>query len=121
MMPAAPCGTRSDEGRRSDEEKLVSVYIVANITIHDRAEYDVYVSGFMEVFQSYRGEILAVSDAPSVLEGEWPHDRTVLLRFPTREEALRWAQSPEYVAIAKHRHAGATSNVVILDGFEAQG
>lgn len=43
--------------------------------------------------------------------------RTILLSFPSREDALRWAGSPEYREIAKHRLKGTTSNVVILDGL----
>lgn len=95
------------------------VYIVNNMTIHDRAAYDTYLRGFMDVFRKFDGEVLAVADAPQPVEGEWPWDRTVLLRFPSREDALRWADSPEYREIARHRRQGAKSNVVILDGFPA--
>jgi uncharacterized protein (DUF1330 family) len=92
----------------------MAVYIINNMTIHDRAEYDAYLRGFMDVFRRYQGEVLAVADAPEPMEGEWPFDRTVLLRFPSRAEALRWAESPEYRAIAQHRLKGTKSNVVIL-------
>jgi uncharacterized protein (DUF1330 family) len=95
----------------------MAVYIINNMTIHDRAEYERYLSGFMAVFRKYQGEILAAQDAPAPVEGSWPYDRTILLRFPSREEALRWSQSPEYREIAKHRHEGTQSNVVMLDGF----
>jgi uncharacterized protein (DUF1330 family) len=95
----------------------MAVYIINNMTIHDRAEYDTYVRAFMGVFRKFNGEVLAVQDAPEPTEGTWPYDRTVLLSFPTREDATRWARSPEYREIAKHRHAGTTSNVVILDGL----
>lgn len=93
------------------------VYIVAELTIHDRAEYERYVAGFLPVFQPYRGEVLAVDEAPVVLEGAWPHTRTVLLRFPEAAEAERWYRSPEYQAIARHRHAGAHANVALLHGI----
>jgi uncharacterized protein (DUF1330 family) len=92
------------------------VYIVNNMRIHDRAEYDTYLRAFMSVFRRFEGEVLAAVDAPSPVEGTWPYDRTILLRFPSREEALRWSESPEYREIAKHRLAGTTSNVVILEG-----
>jgi uncharacterized protein (DUF1330 family) len=95
----------------------MSVYIINNMTIHDRAAYEEYVRGFMPVFAQFRGEILAVTDAPRPLEGEWPFDRTVLLRFPDRAEAQRWIESPAYQAIVQHRYRGTRSNVVILDAF----
>ena len=95
----------------------MAVYIINNMTIHDRAAYDRYVRAFMDVFARFAGRVLAVQDAPMPVEGTWPYDRTVLLSFPTRDEALRWANSPEYRQIAEDRHAGTTSNVVILDGL----
>jgi uncharacterized protein (DUF1330 family) len=93
------------------------VYIINNMTIHDRAAYDTYLRAFMGVFRKYDGEVLVAANAPSPVEGEWPYDRTIVLRFPSREEALRWSESPEYKEIAHHRWKGTKSNVVILDGF----
>jgi uncharacterized protein (DUF1330 family) len=93
------------------------VYIVAEVTIDDRAEYARYEAGFMEIFQRYRGELLAVDEAPRVIEGEWKHTRTVLLRFPDAEEAERWYRSPEYQAIAQHRWRASRANVALLDGI----
>lgn len=93
------------------------VYIVANIRITDRTEYDQYQAGFMEIFAKYRGELLAVSDAPEVIEGEWPFTRAVLLRFPDQAEARRWYESPEYQKLSRHRWNGSTGTVIGFEGF----
>ena len=93
------------------------VYVVAELTIEDRAEYARYEAGFMAIFQQYRGEVLAVDEQPSVLEGDWKHTRTVLLRFPDRAEAERWYRSPEYQAIAQHRWKASRANVALLEGL----
>jgi uncharacterized protein (DUF1330 family) len=93
----------------------MSVYIVNNMTIHDRAAYDAYLREFMAVFRQFNGEVLAAQEAPVAIEGQWPFDRTVLLRFPSRADAQAWSGSPQYQAIAKHRIAGTRSNVVMLD------
>src|SRR5215217_1257892 len=90
----------------------MTVYIINNMTIHDRKEYEAYLRAFIPVFRKYEGYILAAQDAPHPLEGTWPYDRTILLSFPTREAANHWAQSPEYQEIARHRLAGTVSNVV---------
>ena len=95
----------------------MSVYVVAQITIHDRAEYARYEAGFLGVFQRFNGELLAVSENPTVVEGHWPCTRTVLIRFPSQEEARRWYQSPEYQAIAQHRFRASTGNAVIIEGL----
>lgn len=99
----------------------MAVYIINNMTIHDRAAYDEYVRGFLPIFRKYRGKLLVAVDHPTPLEGEWPYDRTVIIEFPDREEARRWYESPEYVALAQHRFRGTRSNVVILDALPPLG
>ena len=93
------------------------VYIVAEISITDRAEYARYEAGFLAIWQKYRGELLAVDEQPTVLEGEWGHTRTVLLRFPDAAEAERWYRSPEYQALAQHRWRASRANVALLSGL----
>jgi uncharacterized protein (DUF1330 family) len=95
----------------------MSVYIVASIAIEDQEEYGKYQAGFLEIFARYKGELLAVSDAPQVIEGEWPFTRAVLLRFPDEEEARRWYQSPEYQALSQHRWRASTGTVIAFPSF----
>jgi uncharacterized protein (DUF1330 family) len=92
-------------------------YVVAQIAITDRARYEAYQAGFLEVFAKYRGELLAVDESPRVVEGQWPYTRTVLIKFPDADEAERWYSSPEYQEIAKHRHAGSRTNAVLVTGI----
>lgn len=92
----------------------MSVYLIGQITIHDRAEYTTYEEAFMPIFDKFKGRLLAVDEEPEVLEGAWNCTRTVLIEFPTREEALAWAGSAEYQEIARHRWAASTGNVVMI-------
>ena len=94
------------------------LYIVANIAIADQQEYAIYQDGFLEIFARYQGELLAVSDAPQVIEGEWPYTRAVVLRFPDEEEARRWYESPEYQALSQHRWRASTGCVISFTGFK---
>jgi uncharacterized protein (DUF1330 family) len=95
----------------------MTVYVINNMTVHDRDEYKTYLRAFMPVFEGYAGTVLAAQNAPVPLEGNWPFDRTVLLSFPSMAAASRWVQSQEYQRIAKHRRAGTVSNVVMLEGI----
>jgi uncharacterized protein (DUF1330 family) len=92
-------------------------YVLAELTIEDRAEYGRYEAAFMDVFQCFRGELLVVDEKPLVVEGDWKHTRTVLIRFPDAAEAERWYRSPEYQAIAQHRWRASRANAVILQGL----
>ena len=95
----------------------MTVYFVALVDITDRQEFAVYEQGFMDVFSQYGGQILAVDDNPTVLEGQWPHTRTVLMSFPDAEQLDRWYRSPQYQANSRHRHNASTAAVAVIKGF----
>ena len=96
----------------------MSCYFVAQISIHDPMAYERYLDGFDEVFERFGGTVLAVDDDPLRLEGEWPGTRTVLMRFPSQAEALRWYTSEGYQALVKLRQASAHANIVLVEGTE---
>ena len=91
-------------------------YFIAQIKIHDQAEYDKYLDGFDEVFDRYNGTVLAVDDHTVVLEGTWPLPRTVLIRFDTEREFYDWYNSSGYRELMKHRQRAAEGNVVLIEG-----
>jgi uncharacterized protein (DUF1330 family) len=95
----------------------MTVYFVALVDISDRDEFGLYEQGFMDIFSRYGGKILAVDDNPTVLEGSWPHTRTVLMSFPNAEELERWYHSPEYQAISQHRRNGSRADIAVIKGF----
>jgi uncharacterized protein (DUF1330 family) len=96
----------------------MSCYFVALITIHEPERYAEYLDGFDAIFSRYQGEVLAVEDEPVVLEGEWPAARTVIIRFPSDEELLRWYRSPEYQRLAELRRTAADGQIALIRGLE---
>ena len=94
------------------------VYIIGSIAIRDWDEYTKYQDGFAEIFSRYEGELLAVSDQPEVIEGEWPFTRAVVLRFPDAAEARRWYDSPEYQDLARHRWRASEASIVAVEGIQ---
>lgn len=93
------------------------IYLIARITIKDRQGYGRYEAGFAAVFSQFAGKMLAVDEQPEVLEGEWPCTRTVLIQFPSREEALAWYRSEAYQKLAQHRFDASEGDVVLIDGL----
>ncbi|MEM8861067.1 MAG: DUF1330 domain-containing protein [Chloroflexota bacterium] len=97
----------------------MTVYIISQITIHDRTTYDEYEAGFMEIFEKYEGTMLSVDENARRLEGEWTATRSVLMSFPSVGAFRAWAGSKEYQAIAKLRHAASVTNsIMVKEGFE---
>lgn len=95
----------------------MTVYVVAQIAIHDRAEYGRYEAGFADAFMKHGGRIVSVDDQPEVVEGDWAHDRSVVIEFEDKAAMRAWYDSPEYQAIIGHRHAASSANIILVNGF----
>jgi len=93
------------------------VYAIAQLTITDRAAYRRYQDRFMDVFQRFRGRLLAADESPKVVEGDWDREKVVLLSFPDEAAFWEWAESAEYQEIVKDRWAGSTAVVLLVQGL----
>ena len=89
-------------------------YVVAQLNIHDRTRYARYESGFMEIFAKYGGSVLSVDEAAKVLEGDWNYMRTVLLEFPSEEQAMAWYRAEPIAAFG-----GRTAESLVKEGKAA--
>ena len=93
------------------------VYLVGNIDIHDREGYSKYEAGFMEVFQKFNGKLLAVDENQKTIEGEWPATRTVIIEFPSKDDAMAWYESDAYQNLKQHRLDASSGDSVLVAGF----
>ena len=96
----------------------MSAYLIATLKIHDRERYGSYEAGFIDIFNRYKGKLLSVDEDVQTLEGDWSFTRTVLVEFPSKEDALDWFQSDEYQALADHRKAASSGSIVMLQGLD---
>jgi uncharacterized protein (DUF1330 family) len=94
----------------------VSSYFIALINIHDPVRYKKYLAGFDDVFEKFRGEVIAVEDNPRVLEGKWPAGRTVIIRFSDDQALRTWYESAEYQQLARYRKEASIASVAIVTG-----
>ena len=92
----------------------MTVYIIARFKIHDREGYNRYQESFMQVFEPFGGILLSSDEEPTVLQGEFDYTRSVLMQFPSAEQAMAWMQSPEYQEIAKHRLEASVGNAIMV-------
>ncbi len=75
----------------------------------------------MDVFRKYKGRVLVADENPVVIEGTWEGDKVVVVSFPDEASFLDWAESPDYLEIAKDRKAGAKAVIVLVKGIAGQG
>lgn len=95
----------------------MTVYAIAQLRFTDRPAYDRYQNAFMPVFLKFKGRLLAADEAPQVVEGRWDREKLVMMSFPDEAAYREWAESPEYLEIAKDRHAGSEAVVLLVKGI----
>jgi hypothetical protein len=49
----------------------MTVYVIVQLKMTDRAAYDRYQARFFDVFSKFEGRLLSADEHPSVLEGGW--------------------------------------------------
>jgi uncharacterized protein (DUF1330 family) len=91
-------------------------YVFANIRVDDPIAYERYKQMVPETIASFGGRYLARGGRVEVLEGDIEPGRTIILEFPTFEDARAWYASPEYCAAKEVRHGCAQGEIVIVDG-----
>ena len=99
----------------------MTVYVIVQLKMTDRAAYDRYQARFFDVFRKFGGRLLSADEHPAVLEGTWDRDKLVLMSFPDEAAFRAWADSPEYLEISRDRKAGADGIVLLAKGFSPQG
>ncbi|HET7106844.1 MAG TPA: DUF1330 domain-containing protein [Candidatus Acidoferrum sp.] len=99
----------------------MSVYAIAQLWIHDPAAYARYARRFMEVFEGFQGRVLVADEKPLIFEGVWHVDKVVVVSFPDESSFRAWVESPDYLAIAEDRKAGATSIILLVKGIPSPG
>lgn len=52
-----------------------------------------------------------------ILEGAWDGDKLIVVSFPNEALFRDWAESSEYLEIAKDRKAGAKSVIMLVKGI----
>ena len=65
-------------------------------------------------WEEYGARLLAASDMPHIVEGNWLRGRSVLWEFPDVEAAKKWYQSEEYAPLLKLRKEISTASIILI-------
>jgi uncharacterized protein (DUF1330 family) len=99
----------------------VPAYVIAWLTVSDRAKIERYRAAVAEVVANYDGKYLAVGPGTEALEGEWRAHGVALLEFPSREDAMNWYDSPEYRPFRELRGEAADSVLLLTPDWQPEG
>lgn len=95
----------------------MSAYLIVDIKVHDPESYQEYVRRVPALIAKHGGTYLVRGGDAEVFEGAWELGRLVVLQFPDMVAAKAFINDPEYAPVAAIRHAAATTDGVLVEGF----
>ena len=97
---------------------MPKAYFIAQIDVQDPKKFEQYRAGVPATIEQYGGRYVVRGGASEVMEGEWPDRRTVILEFPSVEQAKAWHGSPEYAPLLRLRQSASQGSALLVEGFE---
>ena len=94
----------------------MTAYAIVGENIHDQAMFEAYRKDVAPTLAPFKGTFAVRGGAFSVLEGEFPYQRLVVIAFPTRADAEGWYKSDAYQKLLPLRLKSTTGVFVIVDG-----
>lgn len=94
----------------------MSAYIIADVDVHDEAQYAAYRELSSQAIREAGAEVLVRGGNPTTLEGGWSSRRVVVIKFPTREAAERFYHGDTYSRARKLREPVADMRMLLVDG-----
>ena len=100
-----------------------SIFVIVEASVRDRARFQrEYVEPVLPILDRHGAELLAATEGAEVIEGERRGNRTVLLRFPSRESFSAWYDDPEYVPLRSKRMEltdPSRGTLIVVPGFSS--
>lgn len=91
-------------------------YVIVQVDIFDDSTYDEYKKLTPDTVKAHGGKFVLRGNPVEVLEGEWKHDRLVMLEFPDKESARNWYYSKEYQKAKEIRSSGSAAKFILIEG-----
>jgi uncharacterized protein (DUF1330 family) len=96
----------------------MSAYVIVHVNVSNPEAYPEYARQVPASLAPFGGEFLVRGGETTVVEGEMPYARHVVIRFPDRASAEAWYASPDYQRILAIRQANSQAVMLIADGFD---
>ncbi len=91
-------------------------YMVVHLDVTDPQQFEAYREKVPATIAQYGGTYLVRGGAMKTMEGGELPPRTVILEFPSVEQAKTWYNSPEYQEIIGLRLGASTGHAQIVEG-----
>lgn len=95
---------------------MPACYLVAQLDVRDLDAYEQYRPLAAASIEKHGGEYLVRGGEVTLVEGEGPMPRVVILKFPSKEKALAWYRSDDYAKALRIRLKAAASRSFLVEG-----
>ena len=95
----------------------MSGYFIIQINVTNAENYKEYIEKVTPIVKKFGGEYIVRGGQSANVEGNWPFQRTVVLKFPTYDMVKEWHNSEEYKPIRKIREDNSECNAIIIEGL----
>ena len=95
----------------------MSAYIIVQINITNKEPYKEYLKQVTPIAKKYGGEYMIRGGNYEILLGNWDFERTVVIKFPNYDNAIKWYNSEEYAPVKKIREENSEGNLIIIEGI----
>jgi uncharacterized protein (DUF1330 family) len=92
-------------------------YWIARVDVHDPEAYKAYVEANGPAFAKFGARFLVRGGQFQPVEGT-SRSRNVVIEFPSYQAAVDCWNSPEYKAAKAKRDGHATSDLIIIEGYD---
>jgi uncharacterized protein (DUF1330 family) len=96
----------------------MKAYIIVDVNIIDPVRYEDYKKLTPGSLVPFGGKFVVRGGPVEVLEGGQQHGRIVVLEFPSAENARAWWSSDLYAPAKALRQATATTDMMLVEGYE---
>ena len=94
----------------------MTAYVVFQEDIHDHAAFETYKQMSPDSIQKFGGHFIVRGGPIETLEGEFNHERMVVIAFPDADAARLWHQSADYADARSLRQKISSGIAVIVEG-----
>ena len=97
---------------------MSKAYVLANVRVNDPAGYkSSYQDHVGELVEKYHGTFLVRGGYKTDMENSFPHDRLIVIEFPSRQHAEDWYNDSEYQQLVTNAAPYIERTLVIIDAF----
>ena len=87
------------------------------INITNKEPYKEYLNQVITIAKKFGGEYIIRGEKYKTMLGKWDYERTVVIKFPSYDTAIKWYNSEEYAPVKKIREDNSDGNLIIIEGL----